>query len=494
MWWSLSFALLLATQGVLAFTPKEVCFEDLGCFSNDYPFYDPPDRPISYLPGSREEVGTEFYLNTRQNPIWNNEQRLYTSDNTTILNSYFSPQRETKFICHGFLHNGNADWTRSMMTEFLNYGDYNVIRVNWFPGVVSTYGEATANSRIVGAEISLLIDRFKALYSGYSAAMVHVLGHSLGAQTAGYVGDRQPDLARITGLDPAGPYFENTVPEVRLDISDAKFVDVIHGDSDPILQMGMGILMPCGHVDFYPNGGREQPGCDQGLVESIIVDGGFYDGICKFVACNHFRAYYFFIESINTQCPFFGTECPHGVNSYDKYLDGQCFNGPKAQFGMHSYLYQQEGRKNVIYYLSTSHESSFCGYQFHVHLFMDDPRKAEQFRAYVHMSFAGDNGKTEDVTINQYEESVELKPAWDYHFVGVSRVDPGTLNTVYLSWDLDYEWYNPGDWPIFDNPELYISYLTVESGEHETSYEFCGSTDPIREGSRHTAAFTLCTK
>lgn len=48
-----------------------------------------------------------------------------------------------------------------MMTEFLNYGDYNVIRVNWFPGVVSTYGEATANSRIVGAEISLLIDRFK---------------------------------------------------------------------------------------------------------------------------------------------------------------------------------------------------------------------------------------------------------------------------------------------------------------------------------------------
>ena len=68
-------------------------------------------------------------------------------------------------------------------------------------------------------------------------------------------------------------------------------------------------------------------------------------------------------------------------------------------------------------------------------------------------------------------ESVELKPAWDYHFVGVSRVDPGTLNTVYLSWDLDYEWYNPGDWPIFDNPELYISYLTVESGEHETRQE-----------------------
>ena len=47
------------------------------------------------------------------------------------------------------------------MTEFLNYDDFNVIRVNWFPGVIGTYGDATANSRIVGAEISFLIDRFR---------------------------------------------------------------------------------------------------------------------------------------------------------------------------------------------------------------------------------------------------------------------------------------------------------------------------------------------
>lgn len=33
------------------------------------------------------------------------------------------------------------------------------------------------------------------------------------------------------GLDPAGPYFEGTPPEVRLDPSDASFVDVIHSNA-----------------------------------------------------------------------------------------------------------------------------------------------------------------------------------------------------------------------------------------------------------------------
>lgn len=33
------------------------------------------------------------------------------------------------------------------------------------------------------------------------------------------------------GLDPAGPYFEGTPPMVRLDPTDAEFVDVIHSNA-----------------------------------------------------------------------------------------------------------------------------------------------------------------------------------------------------------------------------------------------------------------------
>lgn len=42
----------------------------------------------------------------------------------------------------------------------------------------------------------------------------------------------------------------------RISINDAKFVDVIHTD---VLERGM--LSPMGDVDFYVNGGIEQPGC-----------------------------------------------------------------------------------------------------------------------------------------------------------------------------------------------------------------------------------------
>ena len=63
-------------------------------------------------------------------------------------------------------------------------------------------------------------------------------------------------LGRITGLDPAEPHFEYTDPIVRLDETDAYFVDVIHTDANPLMSFGLGLWQKCGHLDFYPNGGR----------------------------------------------------------------------------------------------------------------------------------------------------------------------------------------------------------------------------------------------
>ena len=44
-----------------------------------------------------------------------------------------------------------------MKDELLKYGDYNVILVDWGSGSNFPYTQATANTRVVGAEIAKLI-------------------------------------------------------------------------------------------------------------------------------------------------------------------------------------------------------------------------------------------------------------------------------------------------------------------------------------------------
>ena len=141
----------------------------------------------------------------------------------------------------------------------------------------------------------------------------HLVGFSLGAHVSGFVGKELKNLSRITGkknlpplsgavqqnlwapnkrrkslrliydndiiyywytgLDPAGPLFEGYSPKVRLDKTDADYVDVIHSNGDSLIIGGLGAWEPIGHVDFYPNGGKAQKGCQNLLI------GGLYDFI-----------------------------------------------------------------------------------------------------------------------------------------------------------------------------------------------------------------------
>lgn len=98
---------------------------------------------------------------------------------------------------------------------------------------------------------------------GVALRNIHIIGHSLGAQVAGFIGQTTfnrtgQKIHRITGLDPAGPVFVSRPPSRRLSADDADIVVVVHTDGG-----AFGYYLACGTIDFYVNGGIPiQPGCD----------------------------------------------------------------------------------------------------------------------------------------------------------------------------------------------------------------------------------------
>jgi len=67
---------------------------------------------------------------------------------------------------------------------------------------------------------------------------------------------------------------QEKVDDRRLEVT----LDVIHTDATPLLHggtlTGLGTQEPCGHADFYPNAGKDQPGCNDGVVQAIVQEKG----------------------------------------------------------------------------------------------------------------------------------------------------------------------------------------------------------------------------
>jgi len=235
---------------------------------------------------------------------------------TLSLPSSFDPAKPMKLHTHGFMDTTAGEGTLSKHTYFVNAwmdrygGDYDVILVDWhnlawFLQISSwddyIYDLAARNSIDVGEFVGRCL---AGVIQQQGTGALHFSGHSLGAHLVGKIGRTIDEVtgqkvARITGLDPAGPRFVDgplvdAIPELHANLlspDSAQFVDIIHtnGALKPAViyvPPRAGALEQLGHMDFYPDGGSSQGGC---IFGQDALPGG---------VCSHDRSVLYFLWSI----------------------------------------------------------------------------------------------------------------------------------------------------------------------------------------------------
>ncbi|XP_049816195.1 pancreatic triacylglycerol lipase-like [Schistocerca nitens] len=295
---------------------------------------------------------------------------------------------------------------KEMAAEFLKREPSNVFIVQW-DGEVN-YFQATQDIRVVALEIAALIKHL-VVKCGLRGSDVHLVGHSLGAHTCGYVGQHVPGVGRITGLDPADPSYTYMPEFVRLDPSDADFVDVIHTDSQSILGNGLGMRQPVGHLDFFPNAGRYQPGCELWKVpEAALRKGvrGVVSAAADFTVCSHSRAPRLFTESINSHCRFLAFRCA----SYMALHLGQCISCGNnmercAVMGMDAdkFMPAEGFSRNSSFFLTTANEPPFCQHPYAVRIFPADIHNTSHW-GHLSVELRGISGLVKELPLTENDD------------------------------------------------------------------------------------------
>ncbi|XP_043510132.1 pancreatic lipase-related protein 2 [Frieseomelitta varia] len=244
----------------------------------------------------------EYLLFTRRNPTCGTT--LNISDPYSLRKSYFNDRYPTVIFIHGYSESATSGSATAIRDVYLKRGEYNLILVNWAKlAGLPWYVTAVRNTRTVGPQVARLVNWLDA-QGAVSLANLHVIGFSLGAEIAGFMGKALAPrkIGRITGLDAAYPLYMNTGKNGHLTRSDAMFVDVIHTDGG-----NFGFLSPLGHADFYPNGGTPvQPGCN---LESVIQR-SMSRLVNQYIVCGHNRAWMLYAESVTNPFGFSASRCP----------------------------------------------------------------------------------------------------------------------------------------------------------------------------------------
>ncbi|XP_053994288.1 pancreatic triacylglycerol lipase-like isoform X2 [Hylaeus volcanicus] len=320
-------------------------------------------------PNGTNALDVQFFLSSRKQ---SQRVQVMVGKQFGLEWTDFQIGRETIIIVHGFLSHGQESWISNLEQSFLQWNDVNVVVVDWSTGGNTwNYYKAAVNTRVVGYQIARFLGHIENATSirNTSAADIwgplHLVGHSLGAHICGFTAKelkrRQSKwkVARITGLDPAQPCFKNADSTVKLHKSDAPFVDIIHTNGKLLTEIGLGLPEPIGHVDFYPNGGKSQPGC-------VKIDSSYFEylpiplRVINKSICSHGRSYIYLTESlisdIKHNCTFWAHHWDLSYRSLAGIAEEPCNKNICTEMGINAVNYPQRG----TFFVATSNGVPFC--------------------------------------------------------------------------------------------------------------------------------------
>ncbi|KAH0627817.1 hypothetical protein JD844_008270 [Phrynosoma platyrhinos] len=427
-------------------------------------FLNPEEKPPT-----AQKLQVKFNVRVSTNP---EDKGCYLTigEDQHLEDCKFNTSAKSFFIIHGWTMSGMFErWLGSLVSALQEREkEANVVVVDWLPLAHQLYSYAVNYTRVVGKEVAKLLDWLENK-EGFELQNVHLIGYSLGAHVAGFTGN-------YVRLDPAGPMFEGTEPNRRLSPDDADFVDVLHTYTKETLGISIGIQMPVGHIDIYPNGGDTQPGCGLGDVLGALA----YGNIGEVVRCEHERSVHLFVDSlVNTEKQSFAFQCTDS----NRFKKGICLSCRKHRCNSIGYnAKKMRNKRNSKMYLKTRAGMPFkvFHYQMKIHVF-----------SYKNM---GETNPTFSVTlhgINGDSQPLPLEVHFDRTRINAQsaemacKEDVGDILKIRLTWEgASQTWYSlwselKSYWSQPENAfkELQIRRIRVKSGETQKKLTFCAE-DP----------------
>ncbi|KAJ8729866.1 hypothetical protein PYW07_016904 [Mythimna separata] len=183
-------------------------------------------------------------------------QGILAIDNLNNANKFF-------VYVGGFKSNIQKKSTERIRNAFRDIGNSYLIIVDHSEYTHANDGDRASYERSVkhvpsiGKKLAQMLAGLKA--GGIPPKKIHCIGHSLGSQILGHVGENfikltSQKISRITALDPAGPCFDKKSEHVRSGLAD--YVEVYHCNGR-VLGSGKAF----GDIDFFANNGKTQPEC-----------------------------------------------------------------------------------------------------------------------------------------------------------------------------------------------------------------------------------------